>query len=145
MPQLTEVGDLFLCNNYYLRQLDLPQLKKVGNEFLSKNKKLSEINLPQLEETGWGFLYFNTVLRRLYLPKLKQIAGAFIESHPQREQLIDNMHKKSEKNEDITDITPKEIAEVDKDNQLTTTEVSLARKNIEKIKSIFHKKDNSQR
>ena len=39
-----------------------------------------------------------------------------------------------------TAIQPKDIAELDKDNQLTTTEISFARKIIENIRYLFCKK-----
>ena len=119
LPQLTKVGYSFLGGNKELSQLDLPQLEEVGNDFLYFNKKLSEINLPQLKkvgvkflyknnylrrldlpqliEVGLGFLYYNKELSQLNLPQLEEVSDLFFLSHPQREQIIDIIHKKSEK------------------------------------------------
>ena len=88
----------------------------------------------------------NENIKELKLPQLKEIGDDFLSSHPKAKELIANMNKESEeeKNES-TSINPKDIVELDTEKQLTTTEVSFARRIIEKIKSLFHKKDNSQR
>ena len=69
---------------------------------------------------------------------MKQINDGFIWFHPRKEQLIANRSKR-------INIKLEEIAELDKDKQLTTTEISYARRIIEKIKSIFYKKDHLQK
>lgn len=142
LPLLEKVEDFFLEDNEELRELYFPNLKKVGNYFLSENERLSQLNIPLLEKVGDGFLYSNTKLREIYLPKLKRIDKTFLGLHPKRKQLISN---RSKKNNNKIDINLKDIVELDTEKQLTTTEVSLVRKIIEKIKSVFHKKDSSQR
>lgn len=141
LPQLTEVGALFLKCNDQLSELSLPQLTKAGREFLYFNKILSELNLPQLTEVGEDFLTCNQQLSELNLPRLKEKGYAFLKYHPRREELIANMHKKDE--EKKADITPEQIARLDKDTELTTSEVRLGKELIEK--STSNEKENTQK
>ena len=143
LPQLTKVGIGFFYNNYQLRKLNLPELTKEDGCFLCCNTQLSELNLPQLTEVGDYFLGYNVELRELYLPKLKEEGDRFLRAHPKREELIANMHEKSEKQDEKTHINPKKIVELDRDAELTITEVNLGKELIEKTYQA--KKDNIQK
>ena len=138
LPLVRKIGNGFLCSNDEIDQVDLPQLKEVGDNFLFSNQVIKQLKLPELTKTGRNFLGYNPNMKELYIPKLEQIDEGFLWGHPQKEQLIANIHKR-------INIKAEDISELDKEKQLTTTEVSLARRIIEKIKSMFYKKDDSQR
>ena len=53
------------------------------------------------------------------------------------------MYVKKEEKKETKQINPKEIAELDRDTELTNTEVNLGKELIEK--SISNKKDNKQK
>ena len=141
LPQLKEAGFSFLYRNKQLRELNLPQLTWAGPAFLYSNKQLRKLNLPQLTHVGWDFLNSNMKLHELYLPQLKEKDEGFLRVHPRREELIANMHKKVE--EKKADITPEQIARLDKDTELTTSEVGLGKELIEK--STSNEKENTQK
>ena len=161
--ELKEVGDMFLADSMHIRKINLPQLIKAGDYFLLQNEILSELNLPNLKEVGEAFLYSNNLLIKLYLSqltktgeyflpynthlkkynlsKLKDTGKSFLDECPIRDQIISEILKNNEEKS----IKPEEIAELDKQEQLTTTEVSIARRIIENIKNLFHKNDNIQK
>ena len=165
LPQLTEVGKYFLRGNNQLSELNLPELTKVGDDFLGKNEELRELNLPQLTEVGDCFLCDNNQLSELYLPELKEVGDNFLSSnekikelnlpqlekegygflkfHPRKKELIANMYEKSEEQDEKIYINPKEIAELDRDTELTITEVGLGKELIEK--SMSNEKGNIQK
>lgn len=59
--------------------------------------------------------------------------------------MIANMHVKKEEKNATIQINPKEIAELDRDNQLTLTEISFGKRIIERIKNLFRINDNKQK
>ena len=137
--ELIEVGDDCLHYNEQLSELNVPKLKNVGDNFNVCNKQLSELYLPKLKKAGNNFLFNNEKLSSLYSPRLTEKGDEFLALHPSRRKLIANMHKKNKKNNATTYINPKEIAELDRNTGLTTTEVNLGRKIIEKLKEIFQR------
>ena len=50
--------------NTALERLSLPNLTTVGDGFLCKNKALKSLEAPKLKKVGRDFLYNNTVLKR---------------------------------------------------------------------------------
>ena len=141
LPKLTEVGNGFLIDNMCVNELYLPQLSKVGKHFLALNQQLIKLNLPQLIKVGDWSLLNNKKLSELYLPQIKEMGDEFLNFHPRRKELIANM-KKKRKNE-TKQINPKEIAELDRDTELTITEVGLGKELIEK--SMSNEKGNIQK
>ena len=152
-----------------LHILSMPKLKKVGDNFL-KETHLEELDLPMLEQTGDKFLlvdYHDDVrLKELRLPNLRKIGdrclGIIMEMDleeqvdlPNIEQIGDNQQPKKikeilsamisynvdRKNTEQKIITPKKIAQLDQEQQLTTSELSIAEKIIRKVKSIFKRED----
>jgi hypothetical protein len=153
LPNLTEVGCRFLMCNKRLTKLELPKLKVSGGDFLAYNQGLTELELPNLTEVGENFLENNQGLTKLELPNLTEAGYGFLRYNEELTQLelpnarekikkrlgdiIDrNMRAQESKNKEI--ITAKDIAQLDKDSELTTSEISLAcgtiEKNIQKIK-----------
>ena len=134
LPQLIEVGNNFIWGNNKLIKLNFPQLMKVGNNFLSFNNQLKVLNLPQLiqigdkseansdfglrryilkqlRDRGYGFLEYNNSLKKLYLPKFEKNVDHIMPLHPRREELIANIHEKSEEQDETAQINHKGIDE----------------------------------
>ncbi len=112
-----------MYSNESLSELSLPELQEVGNDFLYSNESLSELSLPELQEVGDYFLSCNESLRNVYLPNCPQ--------------LEEEMQRIVDKNKQV--ITPFDIASLDQEIELTTTEVGMGRRIIERIKSFFSK------
>ena len=141
LPNLIEVGDSFLYNNEGLRELNSPNLTKVESTFLYNNKGLRELNLPNLTKVGGWFLHNNQDLRKLDLPNLTEIGGWFLYSNQSLREVNLPKLDSAEKNR----IKSIDIARLDKNNNLTTSEISLAQRWIEKIKNWFKGKTNEER
>ena len=163
-PNLTKVGNDFLYLNKELESIDVPNLTEVGDSFLQKNENLKSVNLPNLTSTGRWFLPDKTGLTSIDFPKLNRIGEGFygigiplrvvvfgeiapysnsyieqvnLPQLPEREyeklpvEVSELLRSKEEK------ISSKDIAELDKDSQLTTQEVSKVRNYFERIKRLF--------
>lgn len=150
LPKLKGIADDFLINNEGLRQLDLPSVVEVGDNFLFNNKELRQLNLPKLECVGRNFLYINRKLNKLEVPNLEKVAHNGFDSF-----LYHNIRFNSEKiikknklnkiDDSKSTIDEKNIAELDKETGITTSEISWGKRVIEKIKSIFNVKEEDQR
>lgn len=148
LPKLTECGDDFLrdnnkdngdelmlnCNSDGLTELYLPSLKKCGNNFLKSNTELAKLVLPKLEQCGDNFLLWNAVLRKLELPMLKQCGDNFLlyntkisDLYVPKLEKYGNGFLKYNKNK----IHSSDIARLDKDNEITTSEINYAGRIIE--------------
>ena len=146
LPNLEVVGDDFLCDNEGLSQLELPNLEKVGDYFLRYNKELSQLKSPKLKEVGDRFLYCNEELSQLGLPNLEKVRDFFLLSNKKLSQLelpdlteskeklqyILYVVEKNKKETQKSEIKPKDIAELDKDNSITITEINDFKKIIER-------------
>ena len=157
LPNLAQIGNSFLMYNKGLTSLELPNLTQVGNSFLVRNEGLIELKLPNLIRVGNNFLYKNQELRQLELPNLTQIGNSFLEynerlpqlldlpnlSEEVKEKFIDGNIKEKEKQESgkKEQITSQTIAQLDKDTELTTSEVNIVGKIISKIKRGLLKKE----
>ncbi len=114
-----------------------PNFKKTGDDFLEFNNKLNQLEAPNLESTGDAFLSNNQGLTQLKIPKLPELSGKF-------SKIIEkNLGEQKNKNGQI--INSEIIAKLDKKNKLTTTEINIAKKIIEKIRGLFRKKDENKR
>lgn len=156
LPNLEQVGRDFLRDNEGLVELKCPQLEKIRGNFLIYNKGLTELEAPKLKEAGDAFLYSNEKLTRVELPNLEQAGRCFLNNNkeltelnlPKMPELIDafssivNSNTKKQKCKKPKTVTSQDIAKLDKDNKLTTTEESWARKIIERL---FKRKDEKER
>ena len=127
LPNLTTVGNDFLCYNYNenLSELELPSLTTVGNNFLFNNQNISELELPSLTTVGNNFLRNNRNLNELKLPNLTTVGDYFLNNNPKFSSGKIN-------------IGAQDIAELDKENEITTSEISWG-------KSIFRQKEENQK
>lgn len=145
MPKLIKTGNDFLCNNEEIIKLSLQNLKEVGNNFLYDNKKLDELDLQNLEIVGNSFLFCNEELQKLNLPNLKKAGSNFLFRNKKitelglpclprlPHRLLSIIGKNLRK---CNSITRKDIAQLDKNTEITTSEISLARMAIEKIRHL---------
>ena len=120
MPKLAQVGRSFLVNNRQIETIRLPQLEKVKEYFLEGSETLSEINIPHISKLQWLF--------------------------------SNNFHMISQirKNEKAKKIDARQLAHLDKENEMTTSEVSWGGRIIERIyemgKDLFKRnEDRSER
>ena len=142
---ITNIGDNFLVYNESLTQLELPNLTQVGDEFLYAHTNLSHLELPNLTQVGDNFLYYNKNLSHLELPNLTQVGDLFLVknknlSHlelpmlPEIERKFSDIiqkNKRIQRDGNIRRITPKNIAELDRKEELTTSDIIAARNILE--------------
>lgn len=138
-PYIQQIGDNFLRHNTTLTKLSLPELKKVGNWFLFHNIVLSTLYAPKLQQVGDYFLSHDYALTKLDLPELKKNGEGFAPRYcsrlievniPNIPELEKELRKVASKN--LSRITPTDIALLDKNSSLTTSEVKNAGSLIEK-------------
>ena len=162
VPNLESTGVDFLRWNHGLSQLEAPNLKKVGQNFLEYNKGLYQLSLPELEEVGDNFLKNNEGMNELILPKLVKVGNDFLLSHKRfskielpsltsesKEKILYLFEEEKEeqgKGETIEKyIDSRDIAELDRVSEITTSEISWGKRVIEKVRSLFKRKENNQR
>lgn len=115
-------------------------ITKIGDYFLSSNEGLTQLEMPNLTQVGYGFLYRNQGLTKLELPNLPELKEKFSDIIDRNIEVIESQKSK---NKGI--ITAQSIAQLDKDNELTTSEISIAHRIIEKIRGLLKKKDGHER
>ena len=136
LPKLTRVGDGFLSCNEEITKLELPNLTQVGDRFLYCNKGLTKLELPNLTQVGDCFLYWNKGLTKLELLRLTQVGDDFLYLNEMliklevpklpglRKQFSEIIYRNASRESGNRIITPQSIAQLDKDNELTTSEMS---------------------
>ena len=136
LPKLTRVGDCFLSGNEEITKLELPNLTQVGDRFLYCNKGLTKLELPNLTQVGDWFLYWNKGLTKLELLRLTQVGDDFLYLNEMliklevpklpglRKQFSEIIYRNASRESGNRIITPQSIAQLDKDNELTTSEMS---------------------
>lgn len=128
LPCLKKVGDFFVRENESIKKVDMPNLEETGDDFLSKNNSIEYLELPELKKAGSGFLNSNEVIERIETPKLKSNDGI-------------NSLKEKIKNRCVTS---KKIAELDKENNITTSEINSARESINELSREQEKESNER-
>ena len=103
------VPDKFLDNNIKMKKIELSNAEKIGDKFLESNEFLEEVELSNAKEIGWNFLYDNRMLKKIELPNAERIGENFLYSN-------DGVKV-------IKFINTKDIAELDKQNCVTTAEI----------------------
>ena len=118
-----------------IKSLELPNVKEIGKDFLQNNAILKTLRLPKVEKIGTGFLKNNKSLEILEMPKkLKEECGKnsfFMLLHRNKQRILGELV-----------INPSDIAFLDKDQELTGSEInsagvsfnSIGRKNVNKEK-----------
>ena len=148
MTSLEKTEENFMCSNSELKELILPNLTKVGDYFLCKNSKLLKVDLPRLKSIGSTaesvlfpekseFLNLCTEIKELRIPKMSIYKRL-------EETVLLNNGKILDVN-DSKSINKKDIAELSKETGITTSELSFGQKKLNKIKTLFKRKENKQR
>ena len=118
-----KIGDCFLNYNEKLREFKVPNVTCIGNDVLENNKSLKKIDAPNAEWIGSYFLTNNTKLSELYVPNLTK------ESKERLEYLF-SVVKENSKEGKTPNIDSIDIAKLDKENKITTSEIKRSRKDV---------------
>ena len=122
-PNLKKIGDCFLNYNEKLREFKVPNVTCIGNDVLENNKSLKKIDAPNAEWIGSYFLTNNTKLSELYVPNLTK------ESKERLEYLF-SVVKENSKEGKTQNIDSTDIANLDKNYKITTSEIKRSRKDV---------------
>ena len=122
-PNLKKIGDCFLNYNEKLREFKVPNVTCIGNDVLENNKSLKKIDAPNAEWIGFYFLTNNTKLSELYVPNLTK------ESKERLEYLF-SVVKENSKEGKTQNIDSTDIANLDKNYKITTSEIKRSRKDV---------------
>ena len=162
LPSLKMVGSTFLSRNKKLKHIELPMALRIDDYFLNENEELTELFLPKTRRFGDSCLAHNTKLKKIELPETEQVGTEFATSAQELEvvilpKLIDvgraflNRTKRL-KYLEITLDNPKikefvnsvkvssqviranNIAELDKDTEITESELIEAQKLVGNIR-----------
>ena len=159
VPNARDIGDYVLKNNEGLRKFEAPNVVKIGNSFLMYNSQLSEFIVPNVRDIGCNVLMSNEGLKRFEAPNAEKIGFNFLGTNKQLSEFIapnltneskeDLAHlfsvvEKNSEKEEAQNITSTDIAKLDKESQITTSELSSVKKFINKIKNLFKKKEEKQ-
>ena len=118
-----------------IKSLELPNVKIIGKDFLHSNVILKELRIPKVEKIGTGFLQKNKSLEVLDMPKkIKEECGKdsfFMLLHRNKQRILGELV-----------INPSDIASLDKDQELTGSEINSAGVSFN---SIGRKKGNKEK
>ena len=146
-PMLKNVGARFLYNNNGIKKLNLPKLEYVSPNFMGKNTELEEAYFPKLRIITGGFLYSASKLRILDAPNIEKCLDKirridFLNTNSKMKKQVESTMQRNENTpiRRLDVLESKDIANLDKDTELTTSEVENAKSFIEKIKDFINKK-----
>lgn len=122
-PNLTEIGDDFLGDNKQLSKINVPNVTCIGNRVLGNNKKIEKFEAPNAEKIGSYFLTNNTKLSEFNVPNLTK------ESKERLEYLF-SVVKENSKEGKTQNIDSTDIANLDKNYKITTSEIKRSRKDV---------------
>ena len=144
-PNVETIGDSFSPDNFKLEELILPKVTKIGSYFMIRNSIISKLEAPNLSEVKDYFLYSNMRLRRLSLPKLVFAGNAFLYNNSELEEI--NMpalkvigsvgNVKILAYQSSKPVTPTELSKLDKESEMTESEISSIKRVIGKIKDML--------
>lgn len=140
IPKVEIIGDYFFFYNDNV-EVNLPKARIIGESFLGHNKTASKVNLPNVETIGNNFMSYNEELSELNIPKVKNIGKGFLLSNQSIERRERISYKFKALKNKIKGITARDIAEVDKDNQMTTSDIEGARNFFESTRNFFRGND----
>ena len=155
IPNVEDIGREFLENNVRLNKMIAPKLKTIGFNSLCENNRLVELDWHNIERIGYDVLRYNYCLTKLNVPQLKSFEGGFLEFNntltylnaPKSLKLrmkfsrIIRKNKRELKKENRRKINSKDIAQLDRENELTTNEVNFAYRIFNRIRNVFRRED----
>ena len=122
-PNLTEIGDDFLGDNKQLSKINVPNVTCIGNRVLGNNKKIEKFEAPNAEKIGSYFLRMNTKLSEFYVPNLSKESKENLE-------YVFSVVKENSKEGKTQNIDSTDIANLDKNYKITTSEIKRSRKDV---------------
>ena len=120
MPIVKEIGDGFLAYNENITVVDLQNLEKLGERFMFENNSVKIVNIPKGKFIGKRCFEDNETLIEF------NFNGEF-EEEADRKRINDIINKNKRK------IGVREIAELEKETKLTTSETIEGQEIIEGI------------
>ena len=122
-PNLTEIGDDFLGDNKQLSKINVPNVIYIGNRVLGNNKKIEKFEAPNAEKIGSYFLRMNTKLSEFCVPNLSKESKENLE-------YVFSVVKENSKEGKTQNIDSTDIANLDKNYKITTSEIKRSRKDV---------------
>ena len=125
---LVNLGDNFLMYNKQLSELNVPNVTNIGADCLANNKELKKFEAPNLDPFKYDFfikphMKMNRKLSELYVPNLTKESKENLEYV--FSVVIENSKEGKTQNIDSTD-----IANLDKNYKITTSEIKRSRKDV---------------
>ena len=154
LPKVKIIGDCFLQNNIYIEKVDMPEVTDIKELFMGTNVIATEVNMPKVENIGEGFMISNTQMKIVNMGSVKSVNGQFLPAANEIEVM--NMPKlrnapadlkrrvsEAKKKEFTTvintipmlfsKISSKDIAELDKESEISRTEVRTSKNLLKKL------------
>lgn len=154
LPKAKVLGECFMQNNLYAEKIDLPEVTNIRNLFMSTNVIATEVNMPKVENIDDGFMLSNTEMKIVNMQSVKKIMGKFL---PEAKAIeVMNMPKLKNASLDVkrrvtttkkkefmtvintiplmlSKISAKDLAELDKESKISSTEVRMSRNVFKKL------------
>ena len=126
--------NLWICGGQ-IKSLELPNVKKIGKDFLQNNAILKTLRIPKVEKIGTGFLQNNKSLEILEMPKK-------LKEEYRKNSFLMLLHRNKQRILGELVVNPSDIASLDKDQELTGSEINSAGVSFN---SIGRKKENKEK
>ena len=125
---LVNLGDNFLMYNKQLSELNVPNVTNIGAGCLANNKELKKFEAPNLDPFKYDFfikphMKMNRKLSELYVPNLTKESKENLE-------YVFSVVKENSKEGKTQNIDSTDIANLDKNYKITTSEIKRSRKDV---------------
>lgn len=125
---LVNLGDNFLMYNKQLSELNVPNVTNIGADCLANNKELKKFEAPNLDPFKYDFfikphMKMNRKLSELYVPNLTKESKENLE-------YVFSVVKENSKEGKTQNIDSTDIANLDKNYKITTSEIKRSRKDV---------------
>ena len=109
--------------NTKLSEFNVPNVTSIGAFCLANNKELKKFEAPNAEKIGYYFLRKNTQLSEFYVPNLSKESKENLE-------YVFSVVKENSKEGKTQNIDSTDIANLDKNYKITTSEIKRSRKDV---------------
>ena len=125
---LVNLGDNFLMYNKQLSELNVPNVTNIGADCLANNKELKKFEAPNLDPFKYDFfikphMKMNRKLSEIYVPNLTKESKENLE-------YVFSVVKENSKEGKTQNIDSTDIANLDKNYKITTSEIKRSRKDV---------------
>ena len=137
-PELVEAGYEVLLNNRKLSKFEAPKLARIGDYFLYWNERLIEFEAPKLVKIGKESLYHVKRIKKFNAPELTEVGDGLLYNDK-------GIHSIRSEEENLqTNITANDIAKLDNDNKISTSEINIGKRIINNLRNLFNKINNER-